>query len=77
MLAMRTQTTQVCFCDTLLNSHAQMLTKQHNPLLQAKAYNLLVVSIYNGAYFLLAKTMHLYLQSCMRYNIHFLESSVA
>lgn len=47
---------------TLLNSHIQRLTKQHNLLLQPKAYNSVPASIYNRAYFLPAKTMHLYLQ---------------
>lgn len=42
-----------------LNSHilyCYRLTKQHNPLLQPKTYNSVVVSIYNGAYFLPTKT---------------------
>lgn len=51
---------------TSLNPHIKRLTKHHNLLLQPKAYNSVVVSIYNGAYFFPAKTMHLYLQSCMR-----------
>lgn len=38
----------------LLHSHIQRLTKHHNPLLQPKAHSL-VLSIYNGAYFFLAK----------------------
>lgn len=74
VLAIGTQTTQVYLCDTnslMPRGWQSSITHFY------KACNSVVVCICSRVYFLPAKTTHLYLQSCMKYNIPFLKSSVA
>lgn len=62
--------------------HLHVLAGTHtfNPLLQPKTYNSVVVSIDDSKYFLdekKKKKLNVYSQSCVRYTIHLLKSSVS
>lgn len=69
VLARPTQKYDMLVWHTLSHSHAQVLIKHQNALLQTKAYNLVS---YNPAYVLPAKTMHLNLL----YEVKYLFSSI-
>lgn len=64
-----------------IHPHALAGTHTFNPLLQAKTYNSVVVSIDDSKYFLVVKKkkkkLNVYSQNCVRYTIHLLKSFVS